>query len=66
MSPIEGFLVRIVDDQGTGRGPRWGTHFCDFFCGTHFCVRHDAKKKMCFFFADNNTLCRVLNIFANL
>ena len=38
-------------------------YFCGFFCGTHFCAGHDAKN---YFFADNNTLCQELNIFANL
>ena len=40
-----------------GRGKKY--LFWQFFCGTHFCVRHDATKKIAFFFlADNNSLCR--------
>ena len=43
-------------------------YFCDFFCGTHFCVRHEANNQFLrvFFFADNNDLCQELIIFANL
>ena len=42
--------------------------FLQFFCGPHFCVKRDAPTLIffAFFFADNNTLCRELNIFANL
>ena len=44
------------------------TSFLRFFWGTNFWVGHDAKiffRVVCFF-VDNNTLCRELNIFANL
>ena len=52
--------------QKGGQGKKT-IYFAIFFCRTHFCVGHDAMNYFFeFFFADNNTLCRELNIFANL
>ena len=44
-------------------------HFCNFFRGTHFYLRHEANNQFflrSIFFADNNTLCQELIIFANV
>ena len=61
--------VELIRHKIFARASKMGKkilYFCDFFGGTHFCITlgRYAKKQICgfFFFADNNTLCRELNV----
>ena len=49
---------------GGGQGQKY--FFLQFFCGTHFCVGHDAKKKFAFFFWRTTTPCAGNSIFSQI